>query len=343
MFGKTKIVPIAILISVIMATAPLMFFAQGQVQSPPAEKMVTLAKKAAQQVQNLIDLLDADDGALDQIDGVGLTENYKANVSLYETDGLENLAAAQAALTDFEYQTAADRAVDALTIFREVYRSINVIMKDGDLQRDELIENQGLLEAVTRELQRINWLREILPDDAPDNIVGLLNEAEELFNTAKEDLLSGRVDKARSEFMEAKEMITEFYHYLKAEAEESNEWRLSGYCAGLQERIRERFRYGQEQEIDFAGVLQSYGYQSEAQFMSSLQNSAQTALSEQNFGDALQDCIVLGQMVQQMEQALNQEISRHQHGSGGGSGGSDTGIGSGGSGFGSGGSGYGGP
>ena len=96
-------------------------------------------------------------------------------------------------------------------------------------------------------------------------------------------------------------------------------------------------------------MLQSYGYQTESQFLEALQNQAQRAQGEQNFNIALQDCEAVSQMVQQMEQSLNQEIGRHQaqngpggsdsSGSGSGSSGSGSGSGYGGSGSGYGGSG----
>ena len=343
MFGKSKLAAIAMLVSVVLATAPVMFLAQGQIQPSSAQQTVSLAERAADQVQNLIDLIEADDDAAAKIAEVGLTDQFSGNVSLYEGDGLANLADAQNALAVSEYDAAADYALEALKIFREVYSSIHVIMNAADLQRDDLIENQGLLEAITRELQRIDRLREILPDDAPQAIKDLLDDAQGLLDDAKELLLAGDFTDARSEFLEAKGNIAEVYEYLKVEAEETNEWRLSGYCAGLQERIRERFRYGQEQGVDFTGVLQSYGYQSESQYMAALQNRIQTAQGEQNFGAALQDCEGISQMVQQMEQALNQEIGRHQaqNGPGGNDSSGYSGSGSGGSGSGSG-SGYGG-
>jgi aminopeptidase N len=125
-------------------------------------------------------------------------------------------------------------------------------------------------------------------------------------------LLTGYPTEAKSAFLDAKASISEVYQYLKAQAEENNTWRLQNYCEGLQERIRERFRYGREEEIDFSEVLQSYGYQSEDQFMEALQNQTQTCQSEQNFENAIQECEQAGQMVQQMEQALNQEINKQQ-------------------------------
>ena len=64
------------LVSVILAATPAMFLAQGQIQAAPAEQLVSLAERASQQVQNLIDMINANDTALEQIDAVGLTEQF---------------------------------------------------------------------------------------------------------------------------------------------------------------------------------------------------------------------------------------------------------------------------
>jgi len=340
MLKKSKVTAMALLVSVILLASPLMLV-QGQTLTSPAAKVVWIAENAGQHIQNLIDLINADEDALTKIAVVELTEDFEANVTLYETDGLANLEAAQEALANTEYEDAVDSAVEALRIFREVYSSIHIIMEKAGIQRDDLIENQGLLEAITRELQRIDRLREILSDDVPQDILDSLDAAEALLSEARTLLLDGDVDAARSAFLEAKESISEVYVYLKAQAVDYNTWRLYNYCEQARERIRERFRYGQNQGVDFSGVLQSYGYQSENEFMEAFQNWAQTAQGEQNFGDALRDCQELSQMVQQMEQALNQEINRHQGqygsgGSGSGSGYRGSGSGYGGSGSGSG-------
>jgi hypothetical protein len=230
MLKKTKVAAIAILASIILATTPAMLLAQGQVQTAPAQQIVTIAERAAQQIQNLIDKINANEDALAQIDTIGLTDEFDANVTLYESDGLKNLADAQEALTNSKYEDAVDSAVEALSIFREVYSSIHVIMKAADLQRDDLIENQGLLEAITREQQRIDRLREILPVNAPQDIFDALDASTGLLSEAKTFLLDGDVDAAKSTFLEAKENISKVYDYFKEQAADSNTWRLYNYC-----------------------------------------------------------------------------------------------------------------
>jgi tetratricopeptide (TPR) repeat protein len=352
MFKKNKLAAIAMLVLIILATVPAMFLAQGQVKVDPAEQTIALTERAAQQFQNLIDMIDANETAFGQIEAAGLAANYEANVTLYETEGLSNLASAQDALAASDYEAAVSYAFDALKVFREVYSSINIILEAADLQKGHLIESQGLLEAITRELQRIDRLKEVLPNSTPQEIFDLLDNAETSLAEAKTLLLDGEITAAKSAFLDAEQSLSGVYSYLKVQAEESNIWRLRVYCEGLQERIRERFRYGREQGIDFTSILQSYGYQNETQFLDALQNLTQTAQGEQSFYSALQDCQGAGQMVQQMEQALNQEINRHQgqFGPGGSSSvtdsvsgtGIDPGYGGSGSGYGGSGSGYGG-
>jgi len=333
---------LAILASVIMATAPVSaIYGQSQIQASPAEELVKLADKAEQQVKNLIDLVYANETALQKIEDVGLLDELEGNVTLYD-EGVGNLTAAHDALEVADYEAAVDYATEALSIFREVFSSIHMILEDAGLQKGQLVDNQGLLEAMTRQLQRIDRLREILPEDAPEEITQLLDDAEALLDidAARALLLEGNAEEVISNLQEAKGLIAQVYDYLKEQAEESNAWRIYGYCERVRERIRERFRQGNQTGVDFTDVLESLGYQSENQFMETLENMIQAAQGKSgDFKNALQDLEAIGQMVQEMDQALTQEMNRHQNGSGSGSDGGGSGSGNGniGSGYGRGG------
>jgi len=324
---------LAMLVSVIMAAAPAsaILYGQAQIQATPKEELVELADRAEQQVKNLIDLVYANETALQKIEEVGLLDELESNVTLYG-EGVGNLTAAHDALEIADYEGAVNYATEALSIFREVFSSIHMILEDAGLQKGHLVDNQGLLEAMTRQLQRIDWLREILPEDAPEAIKQLLDDAEALLDidAARALLLEGKATEVISNLQEAKELISRVYDYLKEQAEESNSWRIYGYCERVRERIRERFRYGNQTGIDFTDVLESLGYQSENQFMETLENMIQTAQGKTgDFKNALQDLEAIGQMVQEMDQALTQEINRHQNGSGSGSNGGGSGSGNG--------------
>jgi arsenate reductase-like glutaredoxin family protein len=319
MFKKTGLAAITLLVIVMLATAPLMIYAQVQSQTLQAEKLVELAEKAGQQVQNLIDMIETDNEALNKIEESDLTEEYAAKVSLYKNEGLVNLVAAQDALAESNYEEAVDYGLEAFKVFKEVYSSIHVIIEAAGIQKGNLIENQGLPEAITRELERIKRLRDILTEETPEEIETLLNEAEELLKEAGTLLLQGEAAEAKLKFVEARQNISEVYQFLKAQAEDYNLERFFKYCERVRERIRERFRHAREQNVDLTDVLQKFGYQSENQFMETLEKRIHSAQDQQDFSAALQACEGINQMVQEMEQALNQEISKHQgqHGTGG--------------------------
>ena len=71
-------------------------------------------------------------------------------------------------------------------------------------------------------------------------------------------------------------------------------------------------KIGENQGVDQTNTLQSFGYESETQFMVTLQNRIQKAQGEQNFQVTIQECEQISSMVQQMEQAVNQQINQHQ-------------------------------
>ena len=196
MLKKSKVTVIAIIVSLILATTPALLLAQGQIQTSHSQQIITLTEKAAQQVQNLIGQINADEDVLAQIEAFSFTSEFDENVALF-SDGLSNLEAAKAALANSEYEESVDFVVKALSVFREVYSAIHVILETTGLQNGDLIENQGLLEAITRDLQRINPLREILPDGTPKEILDLLDDSEELLNEARTLLLDGDVTVAR--------------------------------------------------------------------------------------------------------------------------------------------------
>jgi hypothetical protein len=323
---KSKVIAFAIIVLLVSTTLPAMIFVSGQTNQTIEEKMVTLAEEAKDQVQNLITFAYSENTTLEKIENASLTHEFESNITLYQTEGLNSLAVAQEALANSDYDLAADSALEALQIFRDVYSSLQAILKAADVQTDGLTTNQELSDAIDRELQRISVLQEILPTDAPQEILNLLADANDTLLEAKTLLLDGKVDEAKSLFLEAKQSITQIYQYLKEQAEESNTWRLNGYCQRLQQRIQERFSYGNQNGINFNAALEANGYQSENQFMQTLQNRVQNAQSQANLQSAIQECESIGQMVQSMEQALNQEINQQQGGNGtGGNGASGNG------------------
>src|SRR3989304_1615783 len=136
MIKKSQLVVLAMLASIIMAAAPAsaIFYGQAQIQATPAEEIVELADRAEQQVKNLIDLVYANETVVQQIEDVGLIDELEGNVTLYG-EGVENLGKAHEALEISDYDGAVDYAIEALRIFREVFRSIHIVLEEAGLQK----------------------------------------------------------------------------------------------------------------------------------------------------------------------------------------------------------------
>jgi hypothetical protein len=328
---KTKTAALALLIILILAVLPTMLFVNGQVNETIEEKMVNIAEQAGDRIQNLITSVYANENSTAKIQNASLSEQFESNVTICQTEGLDKLAAAQEALADSNNEQAADSALEALTIFRQVYSSLKAILEAAGLQDNSSINNQELLDAITRELQRIDTLQNLLPTNATQEIMSLLGTANATLLQAKAALQDGKGDEAKTLYLEAQQNITQIYQYLKTQAEESNIWRLSGYCERLQQDIQERFRYGSDNGVNFTSTLENLGYRSESQFMQALQNKIQHAQSQSGIQNAMNDCLLISQMVQEMEQGLNQEINRQQgpspSNSNSGTSGSDNGVG----------------
>jgi hypothetical protein len=290
---------------------PTLLLVNGQENITVEENMVTLAEQAGNRVQSLITAVYADDNATAKIQNVSLSLQFEGNVTLYQNDGLEKLADAKEALLKSNYELASDNALNALAVFREVYGSLQEILQIAGLQETAIINNQGLMDAINRELLRLSIIQN-LPLNASQETLTQFETANNSLLQAKVALQDGKYEKAQSLYLEAKQNITQIFQYLKTQAEESNTWRLSGYCEIVQQRIQERFRYGSQNGIDFTETIHSLGYQSENQFMQALQNNIQNAQSQSDIKKAIEECLTIDHMVQQMEQALNQEINSQQ-------------------------------
>ncbi len=352
MLKKSRVLSLAAfaVILITMVPASALFVGQGQISvNLMAENIVELGQKANAQVKSLIDSVYADDDALQKIADADLAVQLEGNVSLCN-QGEVLLTEAKTAFENSDYNAAIISAREALQTLRQVFKSINWILVDAGLKTGYEVDASGLLDAASRTLDRIARLRELLPSDATDQIA-LLDQAEVLLSlTDFENLIrEGQTSVAADKVRRANELVSQVYQYLKLQAEEFNTVRICGYLGEMEqarERLRERFRYAGSLGLNVDGIVESFGYHNETEFMDALQNLTQNAQGEMgNFAAVMNDLEALGQMVQNMNQTLTQEMNRYQmqHGSGGnGSGGSGSGSQSPGTGMGEGGTGSGG-
>jgi tetratricopeptide (TPR) repeat protein len=327
MVKASKIAIVIILATVIVLAAPVsagMF--HGQSASVKAEKIVELADKAGQKVENLIALVYVNETVLEMIENATLLDELEGNVTLFD-EGTANVTAAYDALEAEDYEGAVANATQALEIFREVFKSIHVILCNSDVQKGEIIDGQGLLVAMQRALERIEKLRELLPENATEALELLDNATIYLdVDTARLWLLDGKVSETAYNLTQANQLISEAHLYLKAQAEQGNLMRIRNYLRVMERirgRIRERLELAANEGIDVDAVLQSFGYQNATEFEQALQNMTENA--QKNMGEirnTIKNLQEIGRTMREMDKALAQEIRQHgaQHGAGQGNG-----------------------
>lgn len=284
----------------------------GQVNKSMEENMINLATQAGDQVQNLITQVTSNEQAIAKIESAGLSQQFEGNITLYQKEGLDKLATAKEALEDLNFDSAGDLTLQALTTFKEVYVSLNAILESAYLTDHSLINSQELMDAINRQLVTINSLLNLINQNATEQVINLRTANSNLLE-AKTALSNGNYQQAQTLYQKAKEGITQIYQDLKVQAQDSNTWRLVGYCEKLLQQIQERFQYGNQNGVDFTESLQALGYQSQNQLMQELQNKIANAESQSNIDNAIQQCLVLNQMVHNTKQTLDQEI-KHQVG-----------------------------
>jgi len=323
----SKMAVLTILVTIIVMAAPASAYLSSQSLETKAERMVDIADGARDRVMDLVALVEADETAMENITDAGLDEQYYGNVSLCveagtlvggievteDGEGWTYLDAANQSLLDGEYQDAIDNAKEALTIFRDVLRSIHVILCEAGVEKEQLLDPQVLQEAIERSLDRITELRALLSEEA--EIVTKLDDAENLLNEAQDLLLLDQVEEAADNLREANALISQVCQYLKEVAEELNPSRVRGYLDEAycyRERFRERFGHAWDEEFDVNGFLNEHGYQNEEEFMNSFQQMIENAQGTEDIDETIQNLNEIGHMIRDMDEALTQEVSQYR-------------------------------
>jgi hypothetical protein len=309
----SKILILSILLTIVVMAAPASAYFSSQSTETKAERMIEIVEGALDRVLDLVALVEADETAMEKITYAGLDDQFYGNVSLCEDgEGWIALEAAYDSLDIYEYEDAIDRAREALNIFRDVLRSIHVILCEADVEVGELLDPQILKEAIERSLDRITELRSILTDT---EMLTKLDEAEELLNQAQGLLEQEEIDAAKDNLMEANSLISQVCQELKQIAQELDPQRIRDYCEGAyqyRERFRERFAQAGTEGFNVNGFLQGYGYQNEEDFLARFQEMIQNAEGTKEIQNALENLEEIGRMIREMDQNLTQEMGHYQ-------------------------------
>jgi hypothetical protein len=302
---------IAILAILIVSAGSVSAMFYGQSPETRAERIFELADKAEQRVGDLIELVESNDTALEMIGEAGLTGEFVNNVTRYD-EGVENVTNAEACLAAEDYEEANANATEALSIFREVYRSIHVILCNADVNIGPLVAVGVLEEAIGRSLDRVEELKAIISTEAA--IYSNLNDAEALLTEAKEDL-ADNLEEAKDNLREANILISEVCQYLRQVAQELNPSRIRGYldeAYRYRYRFRERFRQAQDEGFDVDRFLQGFGYQNEEEFMNRFQEMIENAQGSEDVEDVLEDLEEIGRLIREMDGNLTQEMGQYR-------------------------------
>jgi hypothetical protein len=320
---QKKIAAIAALVLLLVSVGSSALVLGQPIIENRSTRIVQIAEDASETVGNLILRIEGNETIKTKIAEAELTEEFDNNVSLYY-QGVSKYDEADALLGDGDYEGAISNSTEALSIFREVYRSINRILIDSDVILRPLVSAEELQEAIERSQERVDELKTLISTEAP--IYSKLTEAEELLTEAKNAFLPDNVDDAKTNLREANVLISEVCNYLKEVAQELNPQRIRDYCEGAyqyRERFRGMFEKAGNEGFDVDKFLQGFGYQNEDDFMARFQEMIQNAEGAEKIEDALNDLEEIGRVIRQMDQSFTQEIGhyRAQHGQTGSMGG----------------------
>lgn len=281
-----------------------------------ADRMVEIAQEASDKVGDLIELVSSNLTALDMIETAGLDDEFDANITRYD-EGVQNVTNALACLEADDYEGAIENATEALSIFREVYRAIHVILCNADVQIGQTVDPEELEDAIERSIQKVADLKELISEDA--DIYSNLVEAETLLLNAQDELALGNIEEAKDYLRQANSLISEVCQYLKEVAQELNPSRIRDYCEEAYQyrhRFSERFGQAETEGFDVNGFLQGFGYQNEDDFMTRFQEMIENAQGTDDIDDAIDDLEEIGRLVRQMDSNLTQNMEQHraQHG-----------------------------
>lgn len=334
-----KIAVLTILVAIIALVVPASVVFSSQSIGNKTENIVEIAENAQQSLMDLVAFVTADADAMYLITEAELEDDFYGNVSLCVEEGttfgdwtaIEDgegwtcLEDANSALTTEEYEDAIDYAKEVLTIFRDAFRSIHVILCEAGVEIGHLLEPEILQEALDRSQERIDQLRDLLADE---EMLAVLNEAEGMLSDAQAYLESENIDYAKDSLREANELISQVCQDLRQIAQELNPQRIRNYCEEAfryRERFRGRFREAENEGFDVDGFLQQFGYQNEDEFMTRFQEMIQNTENGEDLEDVFDDLEDIGYLIRQMDQNLTEEM--YQYRAQNGQDGTDSGFG----------------
>ena len=236
--GKRVITVLLVLLALVPTS---LSFAQNlEGKETKIQKFIELAEKARDKTETLINITHANTTAMQTIEDEGFLGEFQGNLTLFDK-AVQNVTNAQERLDAGDLDGAIGNVTFALEAFRDVFKAIHVILRDSGLAKGELLDAQGLIQAMKRALERIDKLREI--GDLPDEVEWLLGNATQYLDitAAIEWLQLGLVNQTAHNLTAANKLIAEAHKALKKTAAEMNTNRIRAHIRvmiNFHERLR---------------------------------------------------------------------------------------------------------
>ncbi|MCD6466280.1 hypothetical protein J7L27_07955 [Candidatus Bathyarchaeota archaeon] len=221
------------------------------------EKILWIADRAKMRIEILINFTLENETVIEKIVTVGLNETLYGNLSLFD-DGVKILEEAHECFEVEDYENATAYVMQALEIFRNVFRGINQILSQAEIKRGELIDGRGLLEAMNRALIRIEKIENLSKSLSEKNvnvtdILALLNEARQYLNVTEaiELLQEGNVSIVAHRLAEANKLIAQASQMLREKTRELIVEKVKRHLERIREKIMERLHKMNMTESEF--------------------------------------------------------------------------------------------
>lgn len=256
------IVLMVFLSSVITPTLGVNMFIQVE-ESKRVENIINVAEKAKIRVESLINTVESNNTLINLISSVGLSDDFDGNKTLFKT-GVSLLNDAKNAYNSGNYALALNYTMQALELFRVVFRNIHIIVckAGGCLEREDVLKAEGLIVAMNRSRERIQNMYEI--EGLPEDVKKILSKAEEYLDItiARKLLAEGNVSGVAHRLAEAEKLISQAFSMIKSKAEEKSSERIEKFIAKFNETFEKMVGKAESLGVDATKVLNMFGLKS---------------------------------------------------------------------------------
>ena len=229
-----------------LVTATTSYAEKEEGKGQTVENLIELAERAKERTETRINVVELNLAAMNAVMSTGLDAQLADNLTLFDK-GVVNVTNAYLALEEGDYEGAIANATEALSVFREVFKAVNTILAEAGVQGDQLVDGQGLIQAMERILESIDRLSEI--GESPEEATSILSRAKLHLDVtqATKWLQMGMVDQIAHNLSQAKKLISQAHEIMKGKAVQLTSKRIENYL-----KVIEDFYDRLERQIDKA-------------------------------------------------------------------------------------------